>query len=493
MTIDETVYILGAGVNQPVEAWGGLRPPLANNFFQLALQSSQFADPHYTQRIQPVYDFLVRYFKKTKEQLQHQPFDLEELFTTLELQQDAAYRAGEQQRLTELAQTEFLLKSFLAEYLSQFEIYATNNDTMRELGRIMHAQGATVLSFNYDCILEPVLELASGVRTNIPSTFSQRDTISREVNDDELVYSHYNWNRPLAYAFTFSEIQLQQAGLPKYVEGDRFYGHPSNALYESPLIKLHGSLNWFRFLPIRRSWMGPAPAEFQDWAAHHPELFGETPPLLPDSRHDAIILVRGHWWGGQPPDFDGWLIDPVLVTPVLYKQRILAKPLFQQLWTRAKTALSNCKKLIVIGYSFPPTDFHTRDLLRDAFQRNPPDEVVVVNPDRTVATKVLELTHFEAAPALYRKVEDYVRSVPRAAAVDPPPPVHTYSPGDRVTVATGRLELGGLSLTGCLFSGVTIASRNRDGTYQVRGMVNIGGMDEVTIPPDWIQPYETPP
>lgn len=486
MSIDETVYILGAGANQSLEAWDGLRPPLATNFFRVALQAKQFSGRQYTERLQPLYDFVATHFKRDRDRLQREPFDLEELFTTLQLQQAVAYRAGKQERSVQLAQIEFLLKSFLAEYLSQFESHAFSDHTMRELGRVIHTEEATVLSFNYDCIIESVLELASGVRGSIPSTLGS-DPTSLQVTEEELAYSHFNWNRPLAYGFKFSELQLQQAGVARYVDGARFYAHPSNALYETPFLKLHGSLNWFRFLPIRRFWMGPAPPELRDLAKRQPDLFGDTPPDLPDSRRDAVILIRGHWWLAQPPDFDGWLIDPVLVTPVLNKERSLAEPLFDMLWTRAELTLSKCRRLVVIGYSFAPTDFHSKDLLRRAFQEGPPDELVVVNPSEDVVTKVLELTHFQQAPTVHDKVEDYIRSMPEPAT-KAHPPTSTYSPGDRVTLKIGHLEVGGLTLTGSVFRGVTIASRNPDGSYQVRGAISMGGNDELTVPPDWIVP-----
>ncbi len=183
-----------------------------------------------------------------------------------------------------------------------------------------------------------------------------------------------------------------------------------------------------------------------------------------------------------------------MITPILNKDPFLAEPPFQPLWTRAKTALSNCKKLIVIGYSFPPTDFHARHLLRQAFRSHPPQEVVIVNPDTTVVNEVLKLTHVEAAPSWHSTVEDYVSSAPLPAqtVAHPPRPPHIYSPGDLVTVATGHLEVGGLTLSGCLYRGVTIVNTNQDGTYQVQGIANINGVDEVTIPADWIQPYEPP-
>ena len=489
----ETVYILGAGVNQCVEAWGGLKPPMAKNFFMVALQADRFANDGYARRIQPVYDFLLEHFKKSKDQLKQEAFDLEELFTTLESHRSDAIRDGDRERTVELTRIEFLLKSFFADYLSQFEDYAVSSAPMCELGRIIHDERAGVITFNYDCILEAVLEQASGVNPRIPpSVLTGGARPTREVSDDELAYSHYKWNMPLAYGFQFSEVELRQAGLPRYVAGDRFYSHPGNVLYEAPLLKLHGSLNWFRFLPISRFWMGPAPQELRDLAGSLPLVFSDTPPELPEKRRNAIVLVRGHWWQGQPPALDEWFIDPILVTPVLNKRRFLDQPVFARLWRRAVEELSSCKRLVVMGYSFPPTDIRTKDLLRRAFQKRPPAEVVVVDPDPTVVGTVLDLTHAKAASATFASVEEYVQSLPVTRPGNPTQPSAVFGPGERVTVAVGYLRVDGLELTGSVFGGATIVRRNDDGTYQVRGIVRIGDVDELTIPAEWIQPYEPP-
>lgn len=246
----ETVYVLGAGFNQSVESWGGLRPPLATNFFQMALGKGKFSDDHYTNLIEPVYEYIARYYKKTKDDLRAEPFDVEDIFTMLQQQQGAAQQVGDRAELIQLARTDFLLKSFLAEFLSEFEHSAVKSEVMRGLGRTMWDEQPTIITFNYDCILEGIIESGSGVTPPAPE--SRLAAQRTDVRDEELPFRHHNWNRPLGYAFKFSEVELQRPGVATYVRGERFYGHPENQLYSWPVLKLHGSLNWFRYLPVRK-------------------------------------------------------------------------------------------------------------------------------------------------------------------------------------------------------------------------------------------------
>ena len=64
-----------------------------------------------------------------------------------------------------------------------------------------------------------------------------------------------------------------------------------------------------------------------------------------------------------------------------------------------------------------------------------------------------------------------------------------FRPGQRVTVKQrGTWKFGTLVLTNNTFVGVTVASRNPDGSYQVKGIVKTPESDEVTVPADWIEP-----
>ena len=66
-----------------------------------------------------------------------------------------------------------------------------------------------------------------------------------------------------------------------------------------------------------------------------------------------------------------------------------------------------------------------------------------------------------------------------------------FRPGQRVKVIQqGTLYIGGVTLTNNTFVGVTIARKNPDGSYQVKGIIATPESDEVTIPASWIHPMD---
>ena len=377
----ETVYLIGAGLNQDVVDWHGLKPPLANNLFQMALRHDKYAGEHYSNQIAPVYEYILRYWKKSQDDLRNEPFNLEECFTMLQLQQNEAERVKDYKKLGEIARTLFHLILFLAEFLSEFDVHVFRSRVMMEFGEVIYKERPTVLTLNYDLILERIIEAASGGRANIPEVFWETDWVTGEISDELLAYSHHNWNRPLAYGIKFDEVQLQQAGPGRYVQGGRFYGHAENKLYDWVILKLHGSLNWFHYLPVRK----------------YP-LFGSGDEELSDDTLREILLINGHWWFNEPPDLNGWLINPLIITPV-----------FSDIWKQAYNELSKCRRLVVIGYSFAPTDFNIKKLLLEAFCENTLEELVVVNPDTSVVRTIKELSHFHKPVQVCQDLEEYLR------------------------------------------------------------------------------------
>jgi hypothetical protein len=387
-----TVYLVGAGVNRQIRDFHGLCPPLIGELFQVASQMPGLQDRG--ERLTQVFDYINRYWKKTQDDLAKTSFDLEECFTLLDLQLVDALSIGNQPLVAELQTVNFRLKSLLASVLTEFELHALTSDVMRAFGDRLYAEKPVILSFNYDLCLEAVIELASRPNINIPNAFHRDPRDGSPIPDELLTYSHYTWNRTLAYAQHFDKVQLQQAGVSQYVDGARFYSVPGNTLYDWYILKLHGSLNWFRYLPIRR-----LPASIEGVVPFTQELAGQA------------LLVRGHWWLGDPPDLDGWYLDPIILTPVLHKDRYLSEPLYRrvvaQLWRKAKEALRTCDKLVIIGYSFPKTDFHTRKLFLEAFADHVLKELVVVNPDSNAIELAAALCHV-ANPAAFEQLSEYL-------------------------------------------------------------------------------------
>jgi hypothetical protein len=95
---------------------------------------------------------------------------------------------------------------------------------------------------------------------------------------------------------------------------------------------------------------------------------------------------------------------------VLYKEQFYKHRIFSKLWKEAQKELSTCKNLVIIGYSFAPTDFYVRKLLLDAFRENSLEQLVVVNPDTSVVQIAKEFTHYNKAVSVCKDLEEYLRS-----------------------------------------------------------------------------------
>jgi hypothetical protein len=87
-----------------------------------------------------------------------------------------------------------------------------------------------------------------------------------------------------------------------------------------------------------------------------------------EERRNKILLHDATWvpefFSQGHPSLHNLYIDPLIITPILHKDKFLEDQLYSRLlkplWKKAKDVLSCCKKLVVIGYSFPPTDFMTK-------------------------------------------------------------------------------------------------------------------------------------
>jgi len=411
--LKEVVYVLGAGVNQVIKDWDGLAPPLLSNFFNITLKKRKFSNEYYLMRMKEVFDYIEKYFRMTIEDLKKEPFDLEMCFTLLEKQARQAEKGGDKDQYNYLTMILFKLGLLLAEILSEFEIFSHSSYILRNFGRVISHEIPTIITFNYDCIMENILESASGVNPKVPESYKEYhhkflESISSSteiiIPDELLTYSHCNWNRPLGYGFKFDEIELCVAGIPPYVRGSRFYSVPENQIYLKPLLKLHGSLNWFRYLPIRRI----------------PTFWGEPEPELGE-RESSILCKRGFYRFGEPPEHDGWYLNPIIITPTLYKDEYYDKRPFVEIWEKAKNSLSKCEKLVVIGYSFSPTDFTTKQLFLESFLDSNLKELVVVNPNHNLVKVVKDLCHFKGGVAWYANLDEYVGSFSKVIRLERKP------------------------------------------------------------------------
>lgn len=292
-----------------------------------------------------------------------------------------AMRRNESGNYETLAAVYGEITNWFTSYLADFEGAPVYQSPLIPFGKLLLREEATVITFNYDCIVESAIANASGVSHN-PSP-----PIGDDESDLALTFSHYNWNRALCYGIRFDEVVPFRAGISKSISGETFYNHPDNQLYPNPILKLHGSINWYRYVPVRA----------------FPALVHDDSPAPAGS----ILQVRSNP-SGFPDIRGGWMTKRELITPVLYKQQWLQTNMFDILWQRALDELASCRRLVIIGYSFPPTDFPTKRLFIEAFATRPAlEELVIVNPDPPLHL-VRRLTHHHRSISSLNILEDFI-------------------------------------------------------------------------------------
>ena len=159
----ETVYILGAGANQDVRDADGITPPLINTFFSTFLSHPKLGRRYCVERTQRVWDYVERFWKLNKTDLRTSNLDLEECITLMEAQREDASRQEAAETYEHLSEVYFLLTSMLAELLSEFEygVQAGHHAPLTALATRIEGENASVITLNYDCILERAIESTS--------------------------------------------------------------------------------------------------------------------------------------------------------------------------------------------------------------------------------------------------------------------------------------------------------------------------------------------
>lgn len=112
--LTDEVYLLGAGVNQSVRTnqKQALSPPLANNFFKVARKLHvRFRD--YDDLLNPLYSYILKYWHKSKTDLDNDEFNLEECFTLIQLQYIEARLHKDRQATNDLLKIQYFLIPFL--------------------------------------------------------------------------------------------------------------------------------------------------------------------------------------------------------------------------------------------------------------------------------------------------------------------------------------------------------------------------------------------
>ena len=373
---------------------------MATNFFQVALELQEY-DPSVKVNAEQAYAFIQKYWKLSKAELATYPLDLEECFTLLQLKMASSTLSVEEKN--QLNQVYNELTNFVYVLLAYFEKNATESEPMRHFGKILYERRPTIITFNYDTYIETLVKDASNkipIPANVQAFKLARDDWEPvEASEEVISYSSHEWDERLAYGTEFDDVRLDIDGLKmdNLVHKEKFYSNGRD-LYSSCILKLHGSLNWLRYLGKIVNVVG-AGIDQSD----------KSKNIALDYYRPVAIPTTHNTW-------NAWATVPIIVPPVLYKQDLLNDKYaehiathFERLWTKAKKSLSICKHLIIIGYSFPPTDFHTKQLFLEAFADNQLDSLIIVNPDTSVVQKVKNLCHFEKPVIVCKDLREFLK------------------------------------------------------------------------------------
>lgn len=365
--MSETVYFLGAGANQGLTNSQGQKPPLDGDFFRLlAAQAKALPNesiprgttvPHHKfcsngnappleQASEPpniywVYGFIQRFWHILPRDLTSKPFSLEEVLSFLQLERQEATKSKNVQKTREYLFTELVLEHRLSYYLSEFSQEAKSNPEMVKFGEVVYEQKSTIITTNYDLIVEAIIDKA--FHSKLGADSKQKTPA---------------WNAKASYPGWFSEA----ADWTKKVPSKR----------ARPLIlKLHGSLNWAAVVDVKANVLKP--------------------------EKSLRFYLEKEFTGGYLPlgKQNRYLYKPLIVPMVLYKGEYLEHPAIRAAWKDARKELSDCKSLVVIGYSFPPTDFHVKKLFLETLSQRELRKLTIVNPDTSVVQRIKDLTHFQ--------------------------------------------------------------------------------------------------
>lgn len=174
-------------------------------------------------------------------------------------------------------------------------------------------------------------------------SFNYDTLVEHAVNS----HSIYDWE---AGSRVLAEHILNHT--PPWPPGPGRYGTDDASSFR--LLKLHGSLDTF-WVPGDRS--------------------GSTINRLP--------MVSGSWTQPEPVDESTRRRDfpgrsPFIVPPAAAKSAFYDNPISRELWQSAADALAGADRVVLIGYSLPPTDLVTSGMLAENF--NHAREIIVVNP-----------------------------------------------------------------------------------------------------------------
>ena len=339
--MDGTVYVLGAGASHgdTLRFHAGYKgdsaeappnPPLTNQFFH----KDYLIDT--PEEVERDYSLLVTHIRNhwgIEKPLGKAPWaslSIEEVFTSIATESDfspagTSEKARAQIRLNVLLR--YIRRRLAHSCLFRFGVYT------RVLAQSLRPEDS-VLSFNYDLLMDQELIGEGGPL--------QYQNFSAKMLGKDLFKVGKGY-RPVREWLAESVAAGSISG-----PTGPYYG-----LY----LKLHGSLNWF---------VCPSGA-------------------CPRSKQLVVVSSIEQCLGSSAIGINFQCsycyseLIPFLVPPLVQKP-VMNDPQLRNIWGNALAVLANAARVVVIGFSFQPSDFYAAWLFRRALERRKDIRISVVNP-----------------------------------------------------------------------------------------------------------------
>jgi len=427
----KTFWLFGAGASHHYNLNAfGVPIPLASGFFKAyhRLPTSQGFHAH----VGPFTNFLREERGVTPERVSEFDENVEAFMTSIESEVE---ELRETARVRNLNGDEFGRASSYAMVFNNMTFIFANVLNEAQNGASMSLYGA-------------ILEFCSP--NDLFATFNWDTLLDRALLDTG------GWNPNTGYGLTFRGV----------LDGswkNSFEGEVKFAT-KWKLLKLHGSTNWLvPYMGVDfREW------EFQPVVAQADDIFLYWHSSMPYATH------KSRWRGGYvpstycyyPPNLPSYFFEegqlaappgkifakmtprllapfkeedptgsipssPVLITPVRQKKYDVYRSSIQSLWSQAVSGLEDATRIVIIGYSFPPTDTRPLDLIRGLLAaRGKEMTIEIVTPDGAEIAKRIgeDVLAYAKEVKLHKMLfEEYVellseaapRLMRRAAAEDP--------------------------------------------------------------------------
>jgi hypothetical protein len=384
----KTFWLFGAGASHHYSLNPfGVPVPLASGFFRAyhQLPISQGFDSY----VGPFNNFLETYRGVTAETIGDFDENIEAFMTSVE---------SELERIRETARDQRLDGNELARAYSYATVFTNMNFIFANV--LNEAQNGASMS-----LYRSILKFCGP--NDLFVTFNWDTLLDRALLDTG------GWSPKFGYGLTFRGV----------LDGSWKNAFEGNVKFATnwKLLKLHGSTNWlvpymgvefkdWEFRPFVAGtddvflyWHSslPYPTHMNRWRGGYvPTTYCFYPPNLPanffakeqlsappgktfvKATHRFLSPFKEEDPTGSIPS------SPILITPVRQKKYDIYKTSVENLWSQAVKGLEDTNRVVIVGYSFPPTDTRALDLFRSLLvARGKELSIEIVAPDATDIAK----------------------------------------------------------------------------------------------------------